>query len=63
MPQRKGRKGRQKAIRNAKGAKKSPSALIPDSDSALSMSGLDDPTGAAQIEYPGPRLAWSLRPL
>ena len=62
MPQRKARSGRQKSARKTKGARSS-AAQIADTPSELSASGPDAETGIGiGVEYPVPRLAWSLRP-
>jgi hypothetical protein len=59
MPQRKARSGRQKSARKTKGARPAGQAI--DTNSELEASAVL--TGAATgVEYPVPRLAWSLRP-
>jgi hypothetical protein len=61
MPQRQGSKGRQKSIRKAKGAKTSRGDQMagaePDPPAEDIQVG-----NTAGVEYPVPRLAWSLRP-
>ena len=61
MPQRKGRPGRQKSSRNGKAAKAS--RTNESADAAAELSGTEAPAGISTgVEYPVPRLAWSLRP-
>jgi len=61
MPQRKARSGRQKSIGKTRAARKARTVEI--AEAAPDLSALElQPDAGQGVEYPVPRLAWSLRP-
>ena len=62
MPKRNSQKGRLKSTRKAKRARTSPGIGQEETPELPAFEAEDLATVAAQAEYAGPRLAWSLRP-